>query len=178
MQAGVRSKDAELMQPRQIHRLKAWLRIKGVPTAAREAADILHLSLEPRSQAALLFDFASTAQRHSFDEGVAFMKTHFDSMHRCAPVPLFSSAKAQRGPQKLTRISSHCALRKRLAQGSAQNAMSNRLFRERGKRREYIKDLVGDLELLLLRSGIVDDWEKRQNFIRCVAGLDAGLQES
>ncbi|KAL8280811.1 hypothetical protein RQP46_006815 [Phenoliferia psychrophenolica] len=119
-------------------RLKSWLRVKGIPSHAREAADVLSLSLEPRSQAALLFSWASPAQRYSFDESVAFMQKHFGSAHR-----------------------------KQLAQGSAQNAMTVRTFRMKGKRTEFIKDLLGDLEVLFLRAGIVDDLRKREVFIKC-----------
>ncbi|KAK4700338.1 hypothetical protein P7C70_g5909, partial [Phenoliferia sp. Uapishka_3] len=121
-----------------LDRLKAWLRLKNIPSHAREASDILTLSLQPNSQASRLFDFASPSQRLSFDEGVLFLRSHFDSLHR-----------------------------KRLAQASSQNALSTRTFRERGKRTELIKDLLSEIEPLLLRAGIVDDRDKKEAFTKC-----------
>ncbi|GAA5986858.1 hypothetical protein JCM11641_007820 [Rhodosporidiobolus odoratus] len=45
--------------------------------------------------------------------------------------------------------------------------MNGRSFRERGSRRENVKDLVSDLELLFLQAGVVDDEAQRTAFIGC-----------
>lgn len=59
-------------------------------------------------------------------------------------------------------------LRDSLAQATAMNRLDTRGFRERGRRKEFISDLTGDLELLFLQAGIVDDEQKRRHFIGCV----------
>ncbi|KAM0748737.1 hypothetical protein T439DRAFT_328000 [Meredithblackwellia eburnea MCA 4105] len=119
-------------------RLRAWLRIKGIPTHAREAADVLMLSLAPSSCAEFTFDYASVQQRHSFEDGVLFMRSHFDS-----------------------------ALRKKLAQGAAHNILATRTFRMRGRRREFVKDLLNDIEPLFLAAGIIQSKDKRNSLIHC-----------
>ncbi|BGP44929.1 hypothetical protein JCM10450v2_000744 [Rhodotorula kratochvilovae] len=40
-------------------------------------------------------------------------------------------------------------------------------FRERGKRREGVKDLINDVELLFLQAGVLDDEAQRRAFISC-----------
>lgn len=53
----------------------------------------------------------------------------------------------------------------RLAVASALNKLTARTFRERGKRREMVQDLIDDLERLFLQGKIVDDEAKRKAFV-------------
>lgn len=54
----------------------------------------------------------------------------------------------------------------RLARAAAQNALDLRGFRDRSRRRELVKDLLGEVELLFERAGIDKDQGKRHAFIR------------
>ncbi|KAK4332461.1 LOW QUALITY PROTEIN: Metal homeostatis protein BSD2, partial [Rhodotorula toruloides] len=55
----------------------------------------------------------------------------------------------------------------RLAMASALNKMTARSFRERGRRREMVQELVDDLERLFLQAKIVEDEAKRRAFVGC-----------
>lgn len=55
---------------------------------------------------------------------------------------------------------------RRLAEATARNRLDQRGFRERGRRDEFISDLVSDLELLFARAGIEDDEKKQRAFVR------------
>lgn len=55
---------------------------------------------------------------------------------------------------------------RRLAEATARNRLNQRGFRERGRRDEFISDLVSDLELLFARAGVEQEEEKRQTFVR------------
>ncbi|GAA6046726.1 hypothetical protein NBRC10513_001543 [Rhodotorula toruloides] len=50
---------------------------------------------------------------------------------------------------------------------SALNKMTARSFRERGRRREMVQELVDDLERLFLQAKIVEDEAKRRAFVGC-----------
>jgi hypothetical protein len=54
---------------------------------------------------------------------------------------------------------------RRLAAVAAVNRLHSRSFRERGLRRENVKDLVDDLELLFLKAGVVEEETKRRIFV-------------
>ncbi|KAL7336778.1 translation initiation factor IF-2 [Rhodotorula toruloides] len=57
--------------------------------------------------------------------------------------------------------------RSALAMASALNKLTARSFRERGRRREMVQDLVDDLERLFLQGKIVEDEAKRRAFVGC-----------
>ncbi|GAA5900018.1 hypothetical protein JCM6882_007026 [Rhodosporidiobolus microsporus] len=118
-------------------RLTSWLSIRGVPLHAREAAEALELSLT--AQAALSYEQeAGLAERRVWEDAVAWCREKW----------------AGEG-------------RKRLAAAAAVNRLNSRSFRERGSRRENVKDLISELELLFLQAGVVDDEAQRRAFIGC-----------
>ncbi|GAA6055560.1 hypothetical protein JCM3770_002488 [Rhodotorula araucariae] len=57
--------------------------------------------------------------------------------------------------------------RQRWATSAAVNALNARTFREQGRRRECVKDLVNDVELLFLRAGVFEDEARRRVFTSC-----------
>ncbi|BGP12867.1 hypothetical protein JCM10213_009305 [Rhodosporidiobolus nylandii] len=92
-------------------RLKSWLSIRAIPLHSREAAEALELSLA--AQAALSFEQETgEAERRVWDEAVAWCREKWAGEDR-----------------------------RRLAAASAVNQLNSRSFRERGRRREAVKDL-------------------------------------
>ncbi|GAA6005753.1 hypothetical protein JCM10207_005322 [Rhodosporidiobolus poonsookiae] len=117
-------------------RLKSWLSIQGIPLHAREAAEALQLSLT--AQAALSFEHeAGDAERRVWDEAVSWCREKWAGEER-----------------------------KKLAAAAALNRLHARSFRERGLRRENVKDLISDVELLSLQAGL-DDITKHRAFVSC-----------
>ncbi|GAA5877427.1 hypothetical protein JCM8547_008796 [Rhodosporidiobolus lusitaniae] len=118
-------------------RLESWLSIRGIPTHSREAAEALELSLT--AQAALAFEQeAGEAERRVWDEAVRWCRERWGGEGR-----------------------------RRLAAAAAVNRINSRAFRERGRRREDVKDLVSDLELLFLQAGVLDDEAMKRAFVGC-----------
>ncbi|GAA5832845.1 hypothetical protein JCM11251_000502 [Rhodosporidiobolus azoricus] len=118
-------------------RLTSWLSIRGIPLHAREAAETLELSLT--AQAALSFEQeAGLAERRVWDEAVAWCRERWGGERR-----------------------------KRLAAAAAVNRLNARSFRERGSRRENVKDLISELDLLFLQAGVVDDEAQRRVLVGC-----------
>ncbi|ORY87469.1 hypothetical protein BCR35DRAFT_39353 [Leucosporidium creatinivorum] len=94
--------------------------------------------LSLRSSAALHFERTPPSARSTFEDGARWLQVEFGSSERL-----------------------------RLAEATARNRLDQRGFRERGRRNEFISDLVSDLELLFARAGIEEDEEKRRAFVRC-----------
>ncbi|GAA5897512.1 hypothetical protein JCM8208_003292 [Rhodotorula glutinis] len=108
-------------------RLRAWLAMRGIPLHAHEAAHALSLSLE--AQASLAFEHdAGGADRYTFETAASWCRDRWGGQTR-----------------------------QRWAIAAAVNALNARSFRERGRRREGVKDLVGDLDLLFLQAGVTED---------------------
>ncbi|GAA5873460.1 hypothetical protein JCM1840_007388 [Sporobolomyces johnsonii] len=116
-------------------RLKAWLSVRAIPTHAHEAAECLALSLT--GAAALTWEHqADAVQKQRWEAAVAWCRAKWGGEGR-----------------------------KRLAAVAAVNRLNSRSFRERGKRREHVKDLVGDVEMLLLQAGVEDDEARRRAYV-------------
>lgn len=134
-------------------RLRNWLSVRGVPLHSREAAETLALSLT--HQAAADFERgAGPVERRVFEEGVAWCRARWGDEQRtkCIPRPL---------PPCDDSLKLHPS---RLAMASALNKITARSFRERGRRREMVQELVDDLERLFLQAKIVEDEAKRRAF--------------
>ncbi|GAA5922225.1 hypothetical protein JCM1841_000685 [Sporobolomyces salmonicolor] len=116
-------------------RLRAWLSVRAIPTHAHEAAECLTLSLT--GVAALTWEQqANAVQKQRWEAAVAWCRATWGGEGR-----------------------------KRLAAVAAVNRLNARSFRERGKRREHVRDLVGDIEMLFLQAGVVDDEARRRAYV-------------
>ncbi|GJN91737.1 hypothetical protein Rhopal_004760-T1 [Rhodotorula paludigena] len=118
-------------------RLRSWLAVRGIPLHAHEAAETLSLSLVSTAAAAWEHE-AGDVERRVFDEAVRWCRARWDGQDR-----------------------------RRWAATAAVNELNSRSFRGRGRRREGIKDLLNDLELLFLQAGVVDDEAQRRVFVGC-----------
>ncbi|KAJ8296834.1 Metal homeostatis protein BSD2 [Rhodotorula toruloides] len=136
--------------------LRNWLSVRGVPLYSREAAETLALSLT--HQAAAEFEReAGPIERRVFEEGAAWCRTRWGDEQRtkCAF-------------QRFSLLDEFADFdTPRLAMASALNKLTTRSFRERGRRREMVQDLVDDLERLFLQGKIVEDEAKRRAFVGC-----------
>ncbi|GEM06455.1 translation initiation factor IF-2 [Rhodotorula toruloides] len=118
-------------------RLRSWLSVRGMPLHSREAAETLAVSLY--AQAAADFEReAGPVERRVFEEGAAWCRGRWADEQRT-----------------------------KLAMTSALNKLTARSFRERGRRREMVQDLVDDLEKLFLQAKIVEDDDRRRAFLGC-----------
>ncbi|GAA6036832.1 hypothetical protein JCM8097_006302 [Rhodosporidiobolus ruineniae] len=119
------------------HRLESWLSLRGVPLHAHEAAEALELSLV--GQAALAFEQeAGPAERRVYEDAARWCKERWGGTER-----------------------------RRLAAAAAVNRINARGFRERGQRRETIKDFVSELELLFQQAGLTEDEARKRAFVGC-----------
>ncbi|BGP21773.1 hypothetical protein JCM10295v2_000648 [Rhodotorula toruloides] len=108
-----------------------------MPLHSREAAETLAVSLY--AQAAADFEReAGPVERRVFEEGAAWCRGRWADEQRT-----------------------------KLAMTSALNKLTARSFRERGRRREMVQDLVDDLEKLFLQAKIVEDDDRRRAFLGC-----------
>ncbi|KPV78561.1 uncharacterized protein RHOBADRAFT_41106 [Rhodotorula graminis WP1] len=101
--------------------------MRGIPLHAHEAAEALSLSLEAQASLAFAHE-AGGAERYTFEAAASWCRDKWGGQTR-----------------------------QRWATAAAVNALNARSFRERGRRREGVKDLVNDLDLLFLQAGVVDD---------------------